>query len=325
MTDTVRCPLCADARPLYTPAEAREHYTTAHPEWPLTGPGPWPMLGTQTDPTCTIGDLAHALDNATPYPIELDPRVCRFMAERLLEMVHVTKRPEHVVWEYEAPPSPGPEPEACPAAPRDALSAPQTAEPPAPGPERHPGGENGPHTGTQRADGERRQRYARALRTTPATGHTHKPGQEKWDHHPLPGEQGHRYTYTCALCRGDIDALTDAVMAVADAQLAEQAAIDTQVMEKADRECDEHIAAGRAFRQLAEQAQAWGEQHRDRANRYRARVDRVRALHVRNQNTGHCEHCSERDYPDYAVPHPCPTIRALDAPQAGDDTTGDTP
>lgn len=43
-----------------------------------------------------------------------------------------------------------------------------------------------------------------------------------------------------------------------------------------------------------------------------AAVDRVRALHVRNANTGDCEHCSERDYPDYAVPHPCPTIRALD-------------
>lgn len=54
-------------------------------------------------------------------------------------------------------------------------------------------------------------------------------------------------------------------------------AIDTMVMEKADRECDEHIAAGRAFRKLAEQTQAWGQEHYDRANRYRARIDRVRA------------------------------------------------
>lgn len=46
-----------------------------------------------------------------------------------------------------------------------------------------------------------------------------------------------------------------------------------------------------------------------------AAVKRVRALHVRNANTGDCEHCSERDYPDYAVPHPCPTIRALDEEQ----------
>lgn len=37
-------------------------------------------------------------------------------------------------------------------APRNALGAPHTAEPPAPGPEQHPGGENGPHAGTQRAE-----------------------------------------------------------------------------------------------------------------------------------------------------------------------------
>lgn len=46
-----------------------------------------------------------------------------------------------------------------------------------------------------------------------------------------------------------------------------------------------------------------------------AAVERVRALHVRNPNSGTCEHCSERDYPDYSVPWPCPTIRALDEEQ----------
>lgn len=45
---------------------------------------------------------------------------------------------------------------------------------------------------------------------------------------------------------------------------------------------------------------------------YEAAIERVRALHVRNANTGDCEHCSERDYPAYAVPWPCPTIAALD-------------
>lgn len=54
-------------------------------------------------------------------------------------------------------------------------------------------------------------------------------------------------------------------------------AIDTHVMEQADRECDEHIAAGRAFRQFAQRVQAWGEQHQARADRYRARLDRVKA------------------------------------------------
>jgi hypothetical protein len=54
-------------------------------------------------------------------------------------------------------------------------------------------------------------------------------------------------------------------------------AIDTHVMEQADRECDEHIAAGRAFRQFAQRVQAWGEQHQARADRYRTRLDRVKA------------------------------------------------
>ncbi|MFE1451956.1 hypothetical protein [Streptomyces olivaceoviridis] len=41
-------------------------------------------------------------------------------------------------------------------------------------------------------------------------------------------------------------------------------------------------------------------------------VDRVKQLHVRNQYTGSCEHCSARDYPDYDVSWPCPTIQALE-------------
>jgi hypothetical protein len=36
-----------------------------------------------------------------------------------------------------------------------------------------------------------------------------------------------------------------------------------------------------------------------------ARADKVRTLHQRNEHTGDCEYCSARDYPDYAVPHPC--------------------
>lgn len=44
-----------------------------------------------------------------------------------------------------------------------------------------------------------RDRIDLALRTTPVTGHTHKRGQERFDHHPKPGEKGHTYTYTCAL------------------------------------------------------------------------------------------------------------------------------
>lgn len=49
-----------------------------------------------------------------------------------------------------------------------------------------------------------------------------------------------------------------------------------------------------------------------RAARTDAATERVRALHHRNEHTGDCEHCSAGDYPNYSVPHPCPTIRALD-------------
>ncbi|MFD8384322.1 hypothetical protein ACFV2X_38370 [Streptomyces sp. NPDC059679] len=58
------------------------------------------------------------------------------------------------------------------------------------------------------------ERIDLALRTTPSTGNTHTPGQEKFDHHPRPGEKGHRYTYTCALCRSDTEALAKALVTV---------------------------------------------------------------------------------------------------------------
>jgi hypothetical protein len=65
----------------------------------------------------------------------------------------------------------------------------------------------------------------------------------------------------------------------------------------------------RALRERVQQA----ERERDEL---KAAVERVRNLHVRNANTGDCEHCSERDYPNYAVPWPCPTIAALGLPPA---------
>lgn len=65
---------------------------------------------------------------------------------------------------------------------------------------------------------------------------------------------------------------------------------------------------------IAHRAEAvqYAEEQRQRADELGAATDRVRALHRRNANTGTCEHCSEHDYPNYAVPHPCPTITALD-------------
>lgn len=53
-----------------------------------------------------------------------------------------------------------------------------------------------------------------ALRRTPTTGHVHKPGEEKFDHHPEPGQKGHHFTIGCALCTSDVTALTAAVLDV---------------------------------------------------------------------------------------------------------------
>lgn len=60
--------------------------------------------------TITVDDLAHAIDNSTPYPVELHSQVCRFMAERLLEMLTIHKQPDHDVWQPEDPAPPGPPP-----------------------------------------------------------------------------------------------------------------------------------------------------------------------------------------------------------------------
>lgn len=43
--------------------------------------------------------------------------------------------------------------------------------------------------------------------------------------------------------------------------------------------------------------------------------DRIRKLHPRSESGAVCVTCSERDYPDYEVPWPCPTITALQLPQ----------
>lgn len=71
---------------------------------------------------------------------------------------------------------------------------------------------------TEHREGDRvaelRDRVIEALRTAPATGHSYMRGHERFDHHPLPDEPGHNYLGACALCRGDLDALGDAVMQV---------------------------------------------------------------------------------------------------------------
>lgn len=65
----------------------------------------------------TAEALAHAIDNATPYPVELHAEVCAFMARYLLDCLHVTARPDHPLWQYDdgrPGPGPAPEPEQAP-------------------------------------------------------------------------------------------------------------------------------------------------------------------------------------------------------------------
>ncbi|MFF0171159.1 hypothetical protein [Streptomyces prasinus] len=57
----------------------------------------------QADGGLSIDQLAHALDNCTPYPVELHPEVARHMAERLMTMTVVLPNPEHPLWQPEEP------------------------------------------------------------------------------------------------------------------------------------------------------------------------------------------------------------------------------
>lgn len=59
----------------------------------------------------TVDQVMHALDNSTPYPIELHRDVLRCMAQRMLEMTEMRLRPEHEVWQPEEQPEPGPHPQ----------------------------------------------------------------------------------------------------------------------------------------------------------------------------------------------------------------------
>ncbi|MGW4270818.1 hypothetical protein ACWEGQ_00270 [Streptomyces seoulensis] len=56
----------------------------------------------------------------------------------------------------------------------------------------------------------------------------------------------------------------------------------------------------------------WWEPHRKPTrDQLLSASERVKQLHRRNEHTGDCEHCSARDYPDYAVPWPCPTVQSM--------------
>ncbi|MXM66762.1 hypothetical protein GR925_25855 [Streptomyces sp. HUCO-GS316] len=48
----------------------------------------------------TVDALTHALDNALPYPVELDRPVLEAAARELLKMLRVVARPDHPLWQY---------------------------------------------------------------------------------------------------------------------------------------------------------------------------------------------------------------------------------
>lgn len=74
----------------------------------------------------TVEALAHAIDNSTPYPVELHTEVCTYMARYLLECLHVGARPDHPLWQYDE----GRPPEQV--EPTPAESCPPTAPAPEP-------------------------------------------------------------------------------------------------------------------------------------------------------------------------------------------------
>lgn len=58
-------------------------------------------LVTDLPPMMTVDQLVRALDDSTPYPIELRADVAQFVAERLLERLHISPRLDHQVWDPE--------------------------------------------------------------------------------------------------------------------------------------------------------------------------------------------------------------------------------
>ncbi|MEU2180252.1 hypothetical protein [Streptomyces thermolilacinus] len=83
---------------------------------------------------------------------------------------------------------------------------------------------------------------------------------------------------------GALHRVAEADLKARDARVAEleqQAAIDTKILEKADADWDEARDVVQKYRQHAEQWQRWGEQHRDRATRYRDRLIEARRRAIR--------------------------------------------
>ncbi|MFJ3249146.1 hypothetical protein [Streptomyces sp. NPDC086782] len=73
----------------------------------------WDEAVIADEPGMTIEALAHAVDNASPYPYELPPEVCTHIARQLLQSLRIRARIDHPLWRYDPgqhPPATTPEP-----------------------------------------------------------------------------------------------------------------------------------------------------------------------------------------------------------------------
>lgn len=92
----------------------------------------------------------------------------------------------------------------------------------------------------------------------------------------------------------------------------EEYALDSTGSRYIDERLQHAARVRRSAPLVAEPPEWWEPYEKPSREQLLESVDRVRALHRKNENTGDCEYCSARDYPNYSVPHPCDTIQALE-------------
>jgi hypothetical protein len=111
--------------------------------------------------------------------------------------------------------------------------------------------------------------------------------------------------------------LAEAVLAVRDHRMEQLTAVfdeNARRHKATQARVDELLADLAAETALRKERTELHDLWRAEANELGAAIKRVRDLHTRVAVNDECHECSKRDYPDYSVPWPCPTIAALDGP-----------
>lgn len=136
---------------------------------------------------------------------------------------------------------------------------------------------------------------------------------------PVPTDWTRRTALADWLTANGIDPHTvpiDGDLTIIDTDNGRAIRVETFVHENGAKVIDERgEAEAREIRTvpLAVEPPAWFEPYeKPTREQLLTAADRVRTLHRQNENTEECEYCSARDYPTYAVPYPCDTLRALD-------------